>query len=282
MKIQTVETKNMIVKSNLPASDYVINPYVGCSHRCRYCYASFMKRFTGHAEEWGSFVDIKHCPSLKPPRKITGKTLLLSSVTDPYQPLESKYGVTGKILQRLLGTAANVEILTKSHLVTRDINLFLQFSNIRIGISMNTLDDSFRRDMEPGASSVAGRLKALQQLQQAGLSTYLFVSPIFPGLSNLEQLITEAAPYVSEICFENLNLRGAQKEYVLSYVKDKYASLVPLYHDIYLHHSAEYWKELEWQIQALQTKYSVKLTNYFYHDRLKKTGKENTHEYTIS
>ena len=53
--------KDYLTKSNLPASDYVINPYVGCPHGCKYCYASFMKRFTGHEEEWGTFIDIKSC-----------------------------------------------------------------------------------------------------------------------------------------------------------------------------------------------------------------------------
>ncbi len=270
MKIQTVETKNLIVKSNLPASDYVINPYVGCSHRCRYCYASFMKRFTGHTEEWGSFIDVKQCPSWKLPPKIEGKTLLLSSVTDPYQPLEGKHHVTKETLRRMLGTKANVEILTKSHLVTRDMDLFQQFRHLRVGISMNTLNDTFRRDMEPGASSVEKRLNALKQLHYAGLSTYLFVSPVFPGLTNLEQLVAEISPYVQEICFENLNLRGAQKNSILSYIKDTHAPLTSLYHEIYLRRNGEYWREMEDRIQILQEKYPVKMTNYFYHNKIKK------------
>ena len=91
----------------------------------------------------------------------------------------------------------------------------------------------------------------------------------------------ETAPYVQEICFENLNLRETQKNYILSYIKDKHASLTPFYDDIYLHHSTEYWIELEKQIQSLQAKYCVKLTNYFYHDQIKKR-KESIHEHTIS
>ena len=56
-----IQVKDYLTKSNLPASDYVINPYIGCTHGCKYCYASFMKRFTGHKEEWGTFIDIKRC-----------------------------------------------------------------------------------------------------------------------------------------------------------------------------------------------------------------------------
>ena len=60
--IRDVETKNIMTKSNLPVGGYSVNPYVGCTHACKYCYASFMKRFTGHTEEWGTFLDIKHWP----------------------------------------------------------------------------------------------------------------------------------------------------------------------------------------------------------------------------
>lgn len=61
MKEQIIEVKDYVTKSNLPASDFVINPYVGCPHGCKYCYACFMKRFTKHDEEWGTFIDIKNC-----------------------------------------------------------------------------------------------------------------------------------------------------------------------------------------------------------------------------
>ena len=60
-EIQVKDCLTCLTKSNLPASDYVINPYIGCTHGCKYCYASFMKRFTGHKEEWGTFIDIKSC-----------------------------------------------------------------------------------------------------------------------------------------------------------------------------------------------------------------------------
>ena len=270
MKIQTVEAKNLIVKSNLPASDYVVNPYIGCSHQCRYCYASFMKRFTGHSEAWGTFVDIKQCARMKFPRNLSQKTLLFSSVTDPYQPLEKKYGATREILEKLIGIPVKTEILTKSYSVTQDINIFKQLSNIRIGISMNSLDDSFRKDMEPGASSVAQRIKALRELHEAGLSTYAFISPIFPGITDIEHLVDAVTPYVEEICFENLNLRGVQIKYMLSYIQDKDPSLVPLYQKIYLQHQTDYWEAQESLIHSLESQYSVKFTNYFYHNKIKK------------
>ena len=82
--IREIEVKSVITKSNLPVSDYSVNPYVGCTHGCRYCYASFMKRFTGHAEPWGTFLDVKVWPEIKNPKKYAGKELFIGSVTDPY------------------------------------------------------------------------------------------------------------------------------------------------------------------------------------------------------
>ena len=86
-----IDSKDLITKSNLPASDYVINPYVGCPHACKYCYARFMKRFTGHTEEWGDFIDIKRCAKPINVKKLYHKSVFLSSVTACYNPFEAKY-----------------------------------------------------------------------------------------------------------------------------------------------------------------------------------------------
>ena len=86
--IREVETKNIMTKSSLPVGGYSVNPYVGCTHACKYCYASFMKRFTGHTEEWGTFLDVKHWPEIKNPKKYAGQRVVIGSVTDGYNPQE--------------------------------------------------------------------------------------------------------------------------------------------------------------------------------------------------
>ena len=78
--IKAIEVKSILTKSNLPVSDYSVNPYVGCTHACKYCYASFMKRFTNHPEEWGAFLDAKYWPEIKKPEKYAGKELFLSLI----------------------------------------------------------------------------------------------------------------------------------------------------------------------------------------------------------
>lgn len=104
MKIKEIKSKTILSKTGLPA-DYVINPYVGCLHACAYCYARFMKRFTGHREPWGQFLDIKiNAPELleKEIRKKKKGKVMFSSVTDPYLPLERKYQLTRQCLKILL------------------------------------------------------------------------------------------------------------------------------------------------------------------------------------
>lgn len=99
MKVNEITVNDYLTKSNLPSSDYVINPYVGCPHGCKYCYASFMKRFTGHKEDWGSFVDVKKCAKKINLKKISDKNVFLSSVTDCYNEYEEKYLVTRGIFR---------------------------------------------------------------------------------------------------------------------------------------------------------------------------------------
>ncbi len=275
MKVSQKTAKSVLVKSNLPASDYVANPYTGCPHQCRYCYAEFMKRRTGHTENWGDFIDIKNYESMKLPRNLAEKTVLLSSVTDPYNPYEAKYRKSREILGFLANTGAHIEILSKSDLMLRDLDLLKTIPDLSVGISLNTLDDNFRRDMEPGAPSVQRRLNALETLHREGIKTYTFVSPIFPHITDIKAIIDRVSPYSDMICFENLNLRGEAKKYILQYIKENYPQYTEAYERIYLKKDRSYWQSLEDEIHRLSEKSAVPLVSYFYHAQIKKGGKKN-------
>ena len=245
MIINKTSAKNIITKSNIPGVDFVINPYVGCQHACIYCYAEFMKRFTGHGgEKWGEFLDVK-CYDVNKikPEKYDGKTLLLSSVTDPYTPLERKYENTRHILERLSGTKASVQILTKSNLVTRDIDLFRQFENIQVGISMNSLNEGFGKLIEPRASKPQDRLDALKTIANAGISTYVFISPLFPKISDWQNIIEAAVPFTSDFRFENLNFRGHNISRIMNLVKRRYPELRDYYDK--LREDDSLWNKIE-------------------------------------
>ena len=182
MKIKEIQVNDYLTKSNLPASDYVINPYVGCPHGCKYCYASFMKRFTGHQEEWGTFIDIKRCDKKINLNRIKNKTVFLSSVTDCYNEMEEKYELTKQILEQLINSECFLSISTKSSLILRDIELLKQIKNVTVSMSINTLDENFKNDMD-NASSIEKRLSTLRELHNNGIYTILFMSPIFPYIT---------------------------------------------------------------------------------------------------
>ena len=234
MKIQFVDTKNVITKSNIPTIDFVINPYIGCQHGCIYCYAEFMKRFTNHGgENWGEFLDIKQVKLDKvKPEKYNAKTILISSVTDPYLPLEMKYRNTRKILEKLVETKAQVVILTKSRFVVRDIDLFKQFENIQVGISLNSLDKTFTKDIEPLASPPNDRIKALQEISQNNITTYVFISPVFPKITDYQAIIAQTREFTNYYRFENLNFRSHNIPRIIKLIEKKYPEFLEYYKQI--------------------------------------------------
>ena len=153
--IKDVETKNIMTKSALPVGGYSVNPYVGCTHGCKYCYASFMKRFTGHTEPWGTFLDVKHWPAIKNPQKYKGQRVVIGSVTDGYLPLENSFR-TPKLLEQLRAVRREILICTKSDLVIHDsIDLLKKIGKVTISWSINTLDEGFKKMIwtMPSASS---------------------------------------------------------------------------------------------------------------------------------
>lgn len=269
MKIieKEITTKSFLTKSNLPASDYVINPYVGCPHACQYCYARFMKRFTGHTENWGEFIDIKRCNTPIQTKRLHQKSVFISSVTDCYNPYEEKYRLTRNILEQLKETDCTITISTKSDLVLRDIDLLKQLKHGTVAMSINTLDDNFRRDMDH-ASCISQRIAALKELHTNGVHTVLFLSPIFPHITDFRKIIEKTSDFVSEYWFENLNLRGEYKRKILAYIAEKYPQYTDTYERIYVKGEMGYWRQLSDDIDIYCQNNHIDYTNYFYHSLL--------------
>lgn len=268
-----IMVKDYLTKSNLPTSDYVINPYIGCSHACKYCYACFMKRFTGHSEEWGTFIDIKHCEKPISAKRLTNKSVFLSSVTDCYNDFEEIHGITRKILEQLVFIDCEVCISTKNKLILRDIDLLKQFKNLTVCMSINTLDESFRSDMDK-ASTIIDRLNTLKELHNQGIYTILFMSPIFPAITDFKEIIEVSKTYIDKFWFENLNLRGSYKQKILAFIDHKYPDLSPLYKDIYINKNKQYWIDLSVDIDNYCSENNINYTNYFYHEELVKAKLE--------
>lgn len=273
MLIKELNIKDYLTKSNLPDSDYVINPYVGCTHGCKYCYASFMKRFTGHKENWGEFIDVKRSDKPIDLNKISGKNVFLSSVTDCYNQYEKEYCITRNIIKQLVNSDCNLSISTKSKLILRDIDLLKQMKNLIVCMSINTLDETFRSDMD-NASTIKERMDTLNELHNNGIYTILFMSPIFPYITEWKEIIDNTKNYIDEYWFENLNLRGGYKKDILDYIKNNFSDLYSEYIDIYVNKNNKYWKELAKEINNYCNQNKIKYTNYFYHKELVERKKE--------
>ena len=262
MKVKEIKVSSYLSKSNLPGFDFVINPYIGCSHACLYCYASFMKRITNHSENWGSFIDIKLTDKELDLKKIQNKNIFMSSVTDCYLPLEKDYLITRNILEELERVSCNLTISTKSSLILRDLDILKKFKNLTICISINTVDERFKNYMDK-ASSIKERINTLKVLHENNIHTVAFVSPIFPYITNIEDIVKATKYYVDEYWFENLKLRGEYKKDILNYIKNNYKELYSKYVDIYFNLNMTYWKDLRIDIKNICNKYNLKYKIFF-------------------
>ena len=211
MIVKEVYAKTILSKSKV--SDYTINPYVGCEHGCTYCYARVMKRFTGHKEEWGCFVDVKiNAADLlesEIKKKRIGK-VWISGMCDPYQPIEEKYKLTKRCLEILVAHAWPVTIQTKSPLVLRDIPVLKEFNEIDVGVTITTADDNIRKIFEPCVSSVSQRIETIEKLHSSGITVFAMIAPILPKAEGLVALLDKKVDYV---LIDKLNYHYADRIY---------------------------------------------------------------------
>ena len=211
MNIKEIHSKSILSSSQV--YDYVINPYVGCQHGCSYCYATFMKRFTGHKEPWGDFADVKiNAPELLR-REITKKkqgTVWVSGVTAPYQPLEKKYELTRECMEILVQHDWPVIVQTRSPLVLRDVDILKQSKKIEVGLSITTANEEIRKAFERHAPSIKTRLQAIESLHQNRIKTYAMIAPILP---EAEKLVAMLEGKVDYIIIDRMNYRHSDAVY---------------------------------------------------------------------
>ncbi len=181
MSVEEIECKTALSASTLPGLTYSLNPYRGCQHNCAYCYAPNVLRLP--REHWADDLKVKKNIPMVLSHELKKKkpgVVGISTVTDPYQPLEQKYKLTRYCLEQLLHYDFPVHIQTKSALVIRDIDLLKQFSDSQVMFSIGTLREDERRLLEPQTSSIQDRITALQKCVVAGLKTAVFFGPVYP------------------------------------------------------------------------------------------------------
>jgi len=211
MKIKQVKCKTALSKSTLPGLDYSLNPYRGCQHNCAYCYVPNVLRIDRN--KWGSFVETRINMPLVLSKELKNKkvgTIGISTVTDPYQPIESKLKLTRYCLEQIAKYNFPVCIQTKSKLVVRDIDIISRLSNVEIMFSIGTLDDNERKILEPNASSINDRLNAMKRLSDEKIKTAVFFGPVYPTIKveNLKEIIDIFVENgAKEIMLDKFNLK---------------------------------------------------------------------------
>lgn len=202
-----LEAKSALNPSRIPGMKYTLNPYRGCAHGCVYCYLRVMPSAAGsRGRKWGSYVDAKTNVArvlLRELRRRKKGKVMLSSATDPYQPIEKKFRLTRTCLELLADARFPVSVLTKSALVARDLDLLQQIETLSVGITITTDSEEVRKIMEPGASPVEERLAALQALEAAGLEPHVFIGPVLP--MDAKALARRLEPLASLVYFDSMN-----------------------------------------------------------------------------
>ena len=257
--IKQVFCKTILSKSKL-GTDYSINPYRGCAHACVYCYTPYVLR---EKRKWGEFIEVKiNAPEVleKDLKKHKAGTIFISSVTDPYNPLEKKYKLTRRILEKLKNTKFSISIQTKSDLVLRDIEL-LKEMDCEVGMTIITFNERARKIFEPNTSSSEKRLKALKKLKESGIKTYIFFGPVLPLISdeNLEETIKKFASVKPDyIYIDKLNIkRSLHWKKIKNILEKNYPKLVEKWEKILFSENG-YYQRIKERIIEICMSYGLK------------------------
>lgn len=271
MDLREITCKTALVKSGIPGVDYVINPYTGCAFGCKYCYASFMGRFVDREiSEWGSYVYVKtniadvlageagRLATLGPDTEI-----FLSSVTDPYQGAEASYKLTRRCLQVLSSAdfPGTVSVLTKSPLVTRDMDVFSSMRHVLVGLTVTSTDDGISRYFETHAPPVSSRLKALRTLNDNSIATYAFIGPLLPHYvakpDELERVFSALAEAgTTNVFVEHLNLSAYIRDRLVAEMGSVDGDILTSF---YASQTGEYRSRLDGLVTSLAASYGMRL-----------------------
>ncbi len=260
-----IHAKSVLTKSGI--SDYAVNCYVGCLHNCVYCYARFMKRFSGREEPWGTFVSAKtNAPDVlmrEVKRKKTGH-VFLSSVCDAYQPAEKRYGLTRECLKILVDSGFYAAILTKSKLVIRDFDIMEGHDNCSVSCTLTTMDEGLRFRIEPGASPTMERIASLEKACSRGIRAGAFLGPFMPGLSDsdeaLEALISAVSCLpLSQILADKLNPRPGVWNALVPFLRRWRPELIEFYRRLFFDREEyhAYCQDLEQRLRKIAEAHGV-------------------------
>ena len=262
MTVESIRCKTALSPSKLPGLRYSLNPYRGCAHGCVYCYSPSVLGDRQLAMNWGKVVqpkqNIVEALAREVKRKTRG-TVGVSTVCDPYQPLEAELELTRNCIELLSQRGFPVSIQTKSSLVLRDIDLVVP-EKFDVGVTITTTDRELASELEPGAAPPDARAQVLEEFASRGVETWLFLGPIIPEINdeeNLRQVIEVARRTHSKLIYDKLNL----KRWVLERMTPKLEKIRPgLAKQLPTLVSAksERWREIRSKIESICSELGVR------------------------
>jgi len=262
VKLGYISARTALSNSRIYGVRYALNPFVGCLHGCAYCYARFIRKQYGIEDEWGSFLYVKRDFArllTKDLAKRKPGVTLVSSTTDPYQPLGKLSEVSRRCLELLLKSGFPVVLMTKNAGVLRDADLLSQYRSVEVGFSFFTYDDSDARNFELRTSPPKDRVRALEEMRKLGIRTFAFIAPFIPIVSErtIEELLENVLPIVDEVYLDKLNIKAGNWRSIKRVLEEKYPEELRAIKRILFNEvlSKRYYEELKEKLNRYDIKY---------------------------
>ena len=253
-----------------------LNPYMGCVHRCTFCYVrAFERRADRPADDrYGTSIRVKVNVAEVLARELArpswhGDWVAVGAATDPYQPAEGRYRLTRGCIEAFADAANPFSIITRGPMIVRDVDVLVEAArraSVSVTFSIPTLDEEIWRKTEPSTAHPRQRLKALKTLVDAGIKVGVGMAPILPGISDGEEQLAEVVRAAREagatgVWANVLFLRPGTREHFLEHVAEDWPELLPFYEELYAgraYLSAEHTKPVRAQVADLARRYEVR------------------------
>src|SRR5437870_3290653 len=270
-----VEAKSALNAVKGMPFDWSLNPYVGCPHACRYCFARAYNARYRDRDVGGAFdknVEIKS-NFVERLRVDLGRnpqgSVAIGTATDPYQPIEGKYQLTRRCLEALVDHPMPTSIVTKGPLVVRDIDVLQKLdekTDLTVYFSVPCVDEDIVRKSVPGSAPPRQRLRALRMLREAGIDAAVLCMPVLPGITDSEESLDRAAKAASEAgatAFRHrpLKIDREIRDYYIEFLAAEFPTLVSRYAALYgsgAHPAKDYERQLEERVRRVRARYEFR------------------------
>ncbi len=273
-KVIEIRVAKALYKSKLPDLDYSLNPYQGCSFGCIYCYAMHFTGIEEAANNWGEVIAVKvnlvEVLKREIMHGVRKGVVGVSTITDPYMPVEARYSLTRRSIELLLAYRFRVSIQTKSPLVLRDLDILRSYrERVDVGMTITTMDPSLAGFIEPRAPHPLARARALKKISDSAIYTWIFLGPIIPGLNDgeehIESVIEAARESNSLVIFDLFNIYDK----TWSYMKDRLGkSEATRIYRVVMYRDNGYWSRIRNLVFKLCSKYHVMCIDFHWNDPL--------------